>query len=68
MNKSNVVEREINLDEDSLNYINANEKPLHDELDQHIKTSTIETAKNNLNKMQLIIKNKNNLIEAHINP
>ena len=58
MNKVNVEEREINLGEDSLNDIIVNEKPLHDELDEHIKTRSIKTTKDNLNEIQSITKKK----------
>ena len=65
MNKANIEEREIKLDdEESLNEIKIDDKPLNDELDKHIKTRSIETAKENLDELQSIIKNKDNLIEA----
>ena len=65
MNKANIEEREIKLDDDeSLNDIKIDVKPLNDELDKHIKTRSIETAKENLDELQSIIKNKDNLIEA----
>ena len=65
MNKANIEEREIKLDDDeSLNDIKIDDKPLNDELDKHIKTRSIETAKENLDELQSIIKNKDNLIEA----
>ena len=65
MNKANIEEREIKLDDDeSLNGIKIDDKPLNDELDKHIKTRSIETAKENLDELQSIIKNKDNLIEA----
>ena len=41
MNKASIEEREIKLDDDSLKDININEKSLHDELDEHIKTRSI---------------------------
>ena len=65
MNKANIEEREIKLDDDeSLNDIKIDDKPLNDELDKHIKARSIETAKENLDELQSIIKNKDNLIEA----
>ena len=73
MNKANIEEREIKLnDDESLNdkqslnqrFIKIDDKPLNDELDKHIKARSIETAKENLDELQSIIKNKDNLIEA----
>ena len=65
LNKSNIEERDIKLDDDeSLNDIKIDDPPLNDEVDKHIKTRSIETAKENLNELQSIIKNKDNLIEA----
>ena len=59
MNKANIEECEIKLDDDkSLNDIKIDEQTLNDELDKHIKTRSIETAKENLNELQSIIKNK----------
>ena len=39
-------------------------KPLHDKVKNRIKEHSIENAKENLNELQAIIKNKNNHIEA----
>ena len=65
LNKTNFEEREIKLDDDeSLSNIKIDDPPLNDEVDKHIKTRSIETAKENLNEFQSVIKNKDNLIEA----
>ena len=62
LNKANIEERDIKLDDESLNDIKIDDPPLNDELDKHIKTRSIETAKDNLNELQSIIKNKDNLL------
>ena len=64
MNKANIEERDIKIDDESINEIKIDEQPLNDKTDEHIKERSIETAKENLNELQAVIKNKDNLIEA----
>ena len=68
----NIEERSVELDQK--NDLNIDDKPLNDNLDEIVKDASrlrpqveersIETAKENLNELQSIIKNKDNLIEA----
>ena len=58
----NIEERSVELDQK--NDLNIDDKPLNDNLDEVVKERSIETAKENLNELQSIIKNKDNLIEA----
>ena len=71
MDKSNYEERSIQLEpenchtnDEQKNDLNIDNKPLNDNLDEVVKERSIETAKENLNELQSIIKNKDNLIEA----
>ena len=64
MNKADLETRDIQLDEEPVNEIKVDDKPLNDNVEEHIKTRSIESAKENLNELQSIIKNKDNLIEA----
>ena len=70
MDKSNYEERSIQLEPENneqkndLKTTSLSDKPLNDNLDEVVKERSIETAKENLNELQSIIKNKDNLIEA----
>lgn len=73
LNKANVEEREVKLEDVETVEDKIDVKPLNDELEvlntsskelNHINERNIETAKETLNELQTIIKNKDNLIEA----
>ena len=70
----NIEGEERSVELDQKNNLNIDNKPLNDNLDEVVKDASrlrplveersIETAKENLNELQSIIKNKDNLIEA----